>query len=112
MPSRALANAMLVAIVLLPTPPFALLTAMTLVTFAIGRFSGRLLFIRAARFGGVPARGNPWHVVSYILHTQHYVYRIRSCRLDLFVSVKTCIATYQWVLMTAEIAANRECSLR
>lgn len=59
MPSRALASAIFVAIVLLPTPPFALLTAMTLVTFAIGRFSGRPRFIRAAKFGGVPDRGKP-----------------------------------------------------
>jgi hypothetical protein len=51
---------MLVAIVLFPTPPFALLTAMTLVTLAIGRFSGRPRFIRAAKFGGVPDRGRPW----------------------------------------------------
>lgn len=65
--------------VLLPTPPFALLTAMTLLTFGMGRFSGRPderdgqrmaaecrglaelpLFIRAARFGGVPERGRPF----------------------------------------------------
>jgi hypothetical protein len=59
-PSRALARAMLVAIVLFPTPPLALLTAMTLVTFAMGRFSGRPRFMRAARFGGVPERGRPY----------------------------------------------------
>ena len=63
-PSRALARAMLVAIVLFPTPPFALLTAMTLVTFAMGRFSGRPRFMRAARFGGVPERGRPYRVVT------------------------------------------------
>jgi hypothetical protein len=63
-PRRALASAMLVAIVLLPTPPLALLTAMTLVTFAIGRFSGRPRFMRAARLGGVPDRGRPWDVLA------------------------------------------------
>jgi hypothetical protein len=63
-PSRALARAMLVAIVLLPTPPLALLTATTLVTFAMGRFSGRPRFMRAARFGGVPERGRPYRVTS------------------------------------------------
>ena len=65
--SRALARAMLVAIVLFPTPPFALLTAMTLVTFAMGRFSGRPRFMRAARFGGVPERGRPYCVVTLAL---------------------------------------------
>jgi hypothetical protein len=66
-PSRALARAMLVAIVLFPTPPLALLTAMTLVTFAMGRFSGRPLFMRAARFGGVPERGRPYYMISLAL---------------------------------------------
>jgi len=66
-PSRAQARAMLVAIVLLPTPPLALLTAMTLVTFAMGRFSGRPRFMRAARFGGVPERGRPYVVTSSVL---------------------------------------------
>ena len=63
-PRRALARAMLVAIVLLPTPPLALLTAMTLVTLAIGRFWGRPRFMRAARLGGVPDRGRPWVVLD------------------------------------------------
>jgi hypothetical protein len=43
----------------LPTPPLALLTAMTLVTLAMGRFWGRPRFMRAARLGGVPDRGRP-----------------------------------------------------
>lgn len=59
MPCRAHANAMLVAMVLLPTPPFALLTAMTFVTFVMGRFSGSPRFMRAAKLGGVPDRGRP-----------------------------------------------------
>lgn len=58
-PFRAIARARLTAIVLLPTPPLALLTAITLLTFGIGRFSGKPRFIRATRFGGVPERGSP-----------------------------------------------------
>lgn len=41
MPCRAAASARLIAIVLLPTPPLALLTATMLLTLGIGRFSGR-----------------------------------------------------------------------
>jgi hypothetical protein len=41
MPCRAAAKAKLAAMVLLPTPPFALLTAMTFLTFSMARFSGR-----------------------------------------------------------------------
>jgi hypothetical protein len=67
---------MLVAIVLLPTPPFALLTAMTLVTLAIGRFSGRPRFIRAAKLGGVPDRGKPWYALAAIQEINHTVFTV------------------------------------
>lgn len=76
MPCLAAAKARLMAMVLLPTPPLALLTATTFLTLATGRFSGKPegcqrlvvrrrsrdvkpLFMRAARFGGVPERGRP-----------------------------------------------------
>lgn len=41
MPFRAAASARLIAMVLFPTPPLALLTATTLLTLGIGRFSGK-----------------------------------------------------------------------
>jgi hypothetical protein len=67
---------MFVAMVLLPTPPFALLTAMTLVTLAIGRFSGRPRFIRAAKLGGVPDRGKPWYALAAIQEINHRIFAV------------------------------------
>jgi hypothetical protein len=43
----------------LPTPPFAEDTAMTFLTWLIGRLSGKPFCMRALRFGGVPDLGNP-----------------------------------------------------
>jgi hypothetical protein len=72
---------MFVAMVLLPTPPLALLTAMTLVTLAMGRFSGSPRFIRAAKLGGVPDRGRPWCVLAVIQENSNTSSQSLTCRL-------------------------------
>jgi hypothetical protein len=54
------------AIVLLPTPPLALETAITFLTFLILVFSGKPLCMRG-NCGGAPARGSPYNLQSVLI---------------------------------------------